>query len=82
MYHKENSTIVAGSTDVGLWVNKQFKEIRPIVFINQIDELKYVKIYNDKILLGSLVTYSDFQDFVTKYFPITNEYINELEGIK
>ena len=31
LYHKENSTIVAGSTDVGLWVNKQFKKIRPIV---------------------------------------------------
>ena len=80
LYHKENSTIVAGSTDVGLWVNKQFKEIRPIVFINQIDELKYIKIYNDKILLGSLVTYSDFQDFVTKYFPNLNEYINRIGG--
>ena len=80
MYHKENSTIVAGSTDVGLWVNKQFKKIRPIVFINQIDELKYIKIYNDKILLGSLVTYSDFQDFVTKYFPNLNEYVNRIGG--
>ena len=80
LYHKENSTIVAGSTDVGLWVNKQFKKIRPIVFINQIDELKYIKIYNDKILLGSLVTYSDFQDFVTKYFPNLNEYINRIGG--
>ena len=80
LYHQENSTIVAGSTDVGLWVNKQFKKIRPIVFINQIDELKYIKIYNDKILLGSLVTYSDFQDFVTKYFPNLNEYINRIGG--
>ena len=80
LYHKENSTIVAGSTDVGLWVNKQFKKIRPIVFINQIDELKYIKIYNNKILLGSLVTYSDFQDFVTKYFPNLNEYINRIGG--
>ena len=80
LYHKKNSTIVAGSTDVGLWVNKQFKKIRPIVFINQIDELKYIKIYNDKILLGSLVTYSDFQDFVTKYFPNLNEYINRIGG--
>ena len=80
LYHKENSTIVAGSTDVGLWVNKQFKKIKPIVFINQIDELKYIKIYNDKILLGSLVTYSDFQDFVTKYFPNLNEYINRIGG--
>ena len=80
LYHQGNSTIVAGSTDVGLWVNKQFKKIRPIVFINQIDELKYIKIYNDKILLGSLVTYSDFQDFVTEYFPNLNEYINRIGG--
>ena len=80
LHQQENSTIVAGSTDVGLWVNKQFKKIRPIVFINQIDELKYIKIYKDKISLGSLVTYSDFQDFVTKYFPNLKEYINRIGG--
>ena len=80
LYNQENSTIVAGSTDVGLWVNKQFKKIKPIVFINQIDELNYIKIYNDKILLGSLITYSDFQDFVTEYFPNLKEYINRIGG--
>ena len=39
-----------------------------------------ISYYNDKILLGSLVTYSDFQDFVTKYFPNLNEYINRIGG--
>ncbi len=80
LHHQENSTIIAGSTDVGLWVNKKFKKIKPIVFINQIDELKYIKINKDKILLGSLVTYSDFQDFITEYFPNLKDYINRIGG--
>ncbi|MFL2801962.1 MAG: xanthine dehydrogenase small subunit [Paracoccaceae bacterium] len=80
LHDHKNSTIVAGSTDVGLWVNKQFKDIRPIVFINQIDTLKFIKVYKNKISIGSLVTYSDIQDFVSEYFPFLKEYINRIGG--
>ena len=78
--HNENTTIVAGSTDVGLWVNKQFKNIKPVVFINQINELKSIKITKYKVSIGSLVTYSDFQDFIISYFPSLIEYINRIGG--
>ena len=78
--YNENATIVAGSTDVGLWVNKQFKNIRPVVFINQIDALKSIKITENKVFIGSLVTYSDFQDFIINYFPNLAEYINRIGG--
>ena len=80
MHHNENTTIVAGSTDVGLWVNKQFKNIKPVVFINQINELKSIKITKYKVSIGSLVTYSDFQDFIISYFPNLIEYINRIGG--
>ena len=80
LHRNENTTIVAGSTDVGLWVNKQFKNIRPVVFINQINALKSIKITKYKVSIGSLVTYSDFQDFIISYFPNLIEYINRIGG--
>ncbi len=36
------ATIVAGSTDVGLWVTKFMREISPVVFIGHLDGLKSI----------------------------------------
>ena len=36
------ATVVAGSTDVGLWVTKHMREIAPVVFIAGLDELKSI----------------------------------------
>ena len=35
-----NATIVAGSTDVGLWVTKHMRDISPAIFIGDLDELR------------------------------------------
>ena len=35
-----DATIVAGSTDVGLWVTKQMRDISPVVFIGHLDGLR------------------------------------------
>ena len=51
-----------------------------ILFINQINALKSIKITKYKISIGSLVTYSDFQDFIISYFPNLIEYINRIGG--
>ena len=34
------ATILAGNTDVGLWVTKQLRELPEIIFIGNVDELK------------------------------------------
>ena len=34
------ATIVAGATDVGLWVTKFMREISPAIFIGGLDELR------------------------------------------
>ncbi len=37
------ATLVAGCTDVGLWVNKQFRDLGDIVYLGDINELKKIK---------------------------------------
>jgi xanthine dehydrogenase small subunit len=37
-----NAQLLAGSTDVGLWVNKQFRPLGDIVFIGAVAELKQI----------------------------------------
>ena len=35
--------LLAGSTDVGLWVNKQFRELGPLIYTGRVAELRALK---------------------------------------
>ena len=35
--------LLAGSTDVGLWVNKQFRSLGDILYVGEVDELKHIE---------------------------------------
>lgn len=53
------ATIVAGSTDVGLWVTKHMRDISPVVFIGNLDGLCTISEDKGVISIGAGVTYSD-----------------------
>ena len=40
---KPTAQLLAGSTDVGLWVNKQFRPLGDILFVGAVDEMKRVE---------------------------------------
>jgi len=45
--------LLAGSTDVGLWVNKQFRELGDIVFVGAVDELKQIRTSDTELWIGA-----------------------------
>lgn len=53
------ATVVAGSTDVGLWVTKHMRDIGPAVFIGGLDGLQGVSEDNNVITIGAGVTYTE-----------------------
>ena len=44
---KPKARIVAGSTDVGLWVNKQFRDLGDIIYVGDVAEMKRVEVRQD-----------------------------------
>ena len=74
------ATIIAGATDVGLWVTKFLRPIGPAVFIGQLDELKAIDHDADNIRLGSGVTYSEAEDVLTETFPHLAEFWARIAG--
>ncbi|MES0884171.1 xanthine dehydrogenase small subunit [Roseibium sp. SCP14] len=75
-----NATIVAGSTDVGLWVTKFMRPIGPAVFINNLDELKSIKLTDSALEIGAGVTYSEAQGAIRKVFPHLDAYWDRIAG--
>jgi xanthine dehydrogenase small subunit len=50
------ATLIAGATDVGLWVTKALRDLSPVAFLSGIDELKRIDRDGDRITIGAGVT--------------------------
>ncbi|GAA6179330.1 xanthine dehydrogenase small subunit [Shimia sp. NS0008-38b] len=74
------ATIVAGSTDVGLWVTKFLKRLSPAVFIGHLDGLKSIDVSEDAVTMGAGVTYSEAQDVIAQHYPHLVAYWDRIAG--
>jgi xanthine dehydrogenase small subunit len=75
-----NSIIVAGATDVGLWITKNLLTITPIIFIGQLKELTDISESTEQIEIGACVTYSQAEIIFSKYFPGSYKYFLRIAG--
>ncbi|UUX49212.1 xanthine dehydrogenase small subunit [Nisaea acidiphila] len=75
-----NATIVAGSTDVGLWVTKHMKDISPAVFVGHLDDLKRIGVTEDALFLGAGVTYSESASVIAEHFPHLADFWDRIGG--
>ena len=67
------ATILAGSTDVGLWVNKQFRDLGDIIFIGEVAELKTITASNTTLTIGAAVSLADAYAALRDHYPEMNE---------
>lgn len=72
------ATIVAGATDVGLWVTKFLRDISPAVFIGHL--MKDIEIRDDALHLGAGVTYSEAAPVVARLWPQVRDYWLRIGG--
>lgn len=75
-----HATLIAGSTDVGLWVTKMMRPISPAVFIGHLEGLKTIAVNDNVLTLGAAVTYSEAQDVIATHFPHLNSYWDRIAG--
>ena len=74
------ATIVAGATDVGLWVTKFLRDISPVVFIGHLDELKRIDVTETDIVIGAGVSYTDSRAALATDYPHLGEFWDRIAG--
>jgi xanthine dehydrogenase small subunit len=74
------ATIVAGATDVGLWVTKFMRDIAPVVFVSHLDELRAVDDTGDAITIGAGVSYTDAFAVLSSRIPALGALIDRIGG--
>ncbi|WP_350334335.1 xanthine dehydrogenase small subunit [Coralliovum pocilloporae] len=74
------ATIVAGATDVGLWVTKFLRPISPAIFIGHLDGLRQVSLIENTLTLGAGLSYTDSQAALTEHVPHLEAYWKRIAG--
>ncbi|MFC7519072.1 xanthine dehydrogenase small subunit, partial [Herbaspirillum sp. GCM10030257] len=70
-----DATLLSGSTDVGLWVTKQMRNLGDIIYINQVAELQQVSEQDGMLSIGAAVTLNDAYAAVGRHY---GKELNEL----
>ncbi|MFT4065334.1 xanthine dehydrogenase small subunit [Paraburkholderia sp.] len=65
--------ILAGSTDIGLWVTKQMRELGNVVYVGQIAELRKLETNDDWIGIGAGVSVEKAYAEIAKQYPELTE---------
>ena len=76
------ATIVAGSTDVGLWVTKELRRLGTVVFLGRIEELAKVRETEQAIEIGAVASYADAAGVLARHFPDMGEVIRRLGSVQ
>ena len=74
------TTIVAGATDVGLWVTKSLQDIAPAVFTGNLRELGEINATDHQLSVGAGVSYSEMEPVIERYFPMVADYWSRIGG--
>ncbi|MBB5471020.1 xanthine dehydrogenase small subunit [Paraburkholderia sp. CI2] len=65
--------LLAGSTDIGLWVTKQMRELGDLVYVGQIAELQKLATNDDWIEIGAGVSVEKAYAEIAKQYPELTE---------
>ncbi|MBF9034615.1 xanthine dehydrogenase small subunit [Rhodobacterales bacterium HKCCE2091] len=77
-----DATLVAGATDVGLWVTKQLRDLSPVAFLNQCDDLKGIAVGDGEIRVGAMTSVSDFGAAIAPHHPSLGELIRRYGSVQ
>ncbi|MGQ0485362.1 MAG: xanthine dehydrogenase small subunit [Hyphomicrobiales bacterium] len=73
-----DATIVAGATDVGLWITKQLGSLPKILHVSGVKELHEIADGRDRLSLGAAVTYAEAEPYLAALDPDFGETLRRL----
>jgi len=68
-----DALVLAGGTDIGLWVTKQLRELPRLVFLGSVPELTAIEERPQELWIGAAVTLTDAWPVLLRRFPELEE---------
>ena len=76
-----SAQLVAGCTDVGLWVTKQHRQFGEIIDLTQVAELCHIEDQPDELLIGAAVTLADAFTALVNNRPQLHHFASRFAGL-
>ena len=80
--HAQNpeATIVAGSTDVGLWVTKFMRDISPVIFTSRLNDFRNIEVSDEAIIVDGGASYSHMLAVIDDQLPQLSQFWRRIGG--
>ncbi len=73
---RPQARIVAGSTDIGLWVNKMFRDLPELLYIGGVGELKRIEARDGMLCIGAAASLEDgWRALVSRWPTLTDVWL-------
>ena len=73
LHAQPQALVLAGATDVGLWITKQLRELPAIIYVGEVAELKQIRRGADALRIAAAVSLTDAWDAITCDWPQLRE---------
>ncbi|WP_237153793.1 xanthine dehydrogenase small subunit [Oryzibacter oryziterrae] len=73
-----DATLVAGGTDVGLWITKQFRPVSKLIHVGKVTGLSHVEDVGDALIIGAAATYEDVAPHIATIDPDLGELLRRI----
>ncbi len=70
---RPDAQLLAGCTDIGLWVNKQFRDLGDILYLGEVDELKRIVVADGALHIGAGAPLEDAWSALAAHWPQLDE---------
>ncbi len=77
-----DATLIAGATDVGLWVTKSLRNLDKVAFLNQCADLARISVTSKEIRIGAGVTMTDVETLMQDHHPAFAEMIRRYGSVQ
>jgi xanthine dehydrogenase small subunit len=70
---RPDAVLLAGGTDVGLWVTKQLRELPHLIYLGDVPELSRIEERPEELIIGAGVSLTDAWPALLRHFPALAE---------
>lgn len=79
---KPDAHLLAGGTDIGLWVTKQHRDLADVIDLTRVAELKRIETTATHLQIGSSVTYQDAEATIRQHWKDFGRLIRRIGGVQ
>jgi xanthine dehydrogenase small subunit len=70
---RPEALLLAGATDIGLWVNKGFRDLGELIYVGEVDALKCIEADGDTLVIGAAAALEDAWAALAERAPALRE---------